>query len=137
MERLVICLASPPLMSMVQSWVSPEREDSNRIRLPSGLQRGCLSFLSVEVSLLGGFFPATSASQRLEEDLFASRSTLVTTYAIQKPSGLICASETRRNLNRSSTCMGRAAVATVAVMPRIVINPRRVKKNRSMIKFPC
>src|SRR6516162_8851356 len=42
---LVICRASPPARSMSQSWLSPERFDSNRICLPSGLQRGCLSFL--------------------------------------------------------------------------------------------
>ena len=31
---------SPPPTSMIQSWLSPERVESNKMNLPSGLQRG-------------------------------------------------------------------------------------------------
>ena len=47
----------------------PERDDSNRIDLPSGLQRGWRSLLSALVSCLGGVAPSVAASQRLLTDL--------------------------------------------------------------------
>src|SRR5262245_28039805 len=76
--RLVSCRASPPPTSMTQSWLSPERVDSNRMRLPSGLQRGWRSAFVELVSWRGGDLPSAAASQRLVVLLFCSRLTVVT-----------------------------------------------------------
>src|SRR5262249_16637990 len=62
---VVSCRASPPPVSMSQSWLSPDRFDSKRICLPSGLQRGWRSFLlATVVSSRGGVWPSVAASQR-------------------------------------------------------------------------
>src|SRR5947209_12237594 len=49
---VVSCRASPPAISMIQSWVEPPRLDSKRIDLSSGLQRGCRSLLVLLVNCL-------------------------------------------------------------------------------------
>src|SRR5262249_12722200 len=66
-EIVVSCRASPPFTSMTQSWFSPERFDSNKIRLPSGLQRGWLSFLVVFVS--GRGLPSWVVANQIDEEL--------------------------------------------------------------------
>src|SRR4051812_19555765 len=102
---------------MPHSWLSPERFDSKRTRLPSGDQRGCLSFFVVLVSWRGGPLPSAATSQRADAVEFAARSTAVRTYTTVLPSGLIWGSLTRRKRNRSSTVIGRrlpSAACTVA-----------------------
>src|SRR5262249_33277052 len=76
--RVVSCRASPPLMPRTQSWLSPERVDSNRMLLPSGLQRGWRSALVELVSCRGGALPSVAASQRFVVILFCSRLTVPT-----------------------------------------------------------
>src|SRR5260370_6785434 len=73
---VVSCWASPPSISISQSWVSPERSDSKRIRFPSGLQRGCLSCLVLFVNCRG-VPPSDETSQMLVVVLLPARSTLV------------------------------------------------------------
>src|SRR3984885_7051841 len=76
---VVSCFASPPDRSMTQSCVSPERFDSKRIFLPSGLQCGLRSFLpGTLVSWRGSPF-SVEATQMADEVLLPARSTLVTT----------------------------------------------------------
>src|SRR5262249_6718623 len=77
---LVSCRASPPPVLMTQSWLSPERLDSKRICSPSGLQRGCLSFLPAPglVSCRGSPL-SVAASHSVELVLLLGRSTLVMT----------------------------------------------------------
>src|SRR5262249_55318860 len=73
---VVNCRASPPFRSMTHSWLSPERLDSKRIFFPSGLQRGCRSFLVVFVSCRGPL-RSVGASQMLDEVLLPARFTSV------------------------------------------------------------
>jgi len=76
---LVICLASPPSSSISHSWFSPERFDSNRIRLLSGLQRGWRSRLPAAVNCRGAEEPSVGTIHRWLIRAFFSRSALVTT----------------------------------------------------------
>src|SRR5262249_24184841 len=75
---VVSCRAWPPARSMTQSWLSPERLDSKRMRLPSGLQRGWPSFLPAALVNWRGSPSPVGASQRADDDLFSARSTVVT-----------------------------------------------------------
>src|SRR5207245_2113598 len=60
----VTCWASPPWVLISQSWLAPEREDSNRIHFPSGLQRGWRSLFVAAVSCRGGDLPSAVANQK-------------------------------------------------------------------------
>src|SRR5262245_23814614 len=68
---------SPPAVSMIHSWLSPLRVDSNRTNLPFGLQRGCRSALGDCVSCFGSPL-SVGASHRLVVLLLPSRSGVVT-----------------------------------------------------------
>src|SRR5262245_24081686 len=72
---LVSCRAPPPAVSMIHSWLVPERDDSKRIDFESGLQRGCRSLLAALVSCFGSPPFSVDTSHRCDTDLFAFRST--------------------------------------------------------------
>ena len=126
-RSVVSCRASPPARSRTQSCVLPERSLSNRMRRPSGLNRGWRSCLGPPVSCRGGL-PSAEATHSVLLTVFSATSAALTTYAIDCPSGLIRGSDTRRMASRSSRVIGRAAACGVDMVSNA---PRTVVVNRA------
>ncbi len=85
------------------------------MRLPSGDQRGWVSVLPLGfVNCSGAVLPSVAASQRAVLLLFPAKSTVVTWYTTDLPSGESCGSATRFRANKSSTFIGRFLTSTAS-----------------------